>query len=119
RMLNNHHLAIWITAVVFSAIHFQFYGFFPRLLLGAFFGYMMAWTQNIWVPVVAHFINNASVTLLAFYFTKQGKTYADLQTYESYSIFVYIGGVALSLATGYWFYRYTSNRKKIYGTRLD
>jgi membrane protease YdiL (CAAX protease family) len=83
RMVRNPHTSIWITAVIFSAIHLQFYGFFPRLLLGALFGYMMLWSGNIWVPIVGHFINNASVTILAFYYVKQGKTYADLQTYES------------------------------------
>jgi membrane protease YdiL (CAAX protease family) len=119
RMVRNPHTSIWITAVIFSAIHLQFYGFFPRLLLGALFGYMMLWSGNIWVPIVGHFINNASVTILAFYYVKQGKTYADLQTYESYSIFVYIGAVVLTVLIGYWFYRCTVHKRKMYGKRLD
>lgn len=119
RMVKNHHLTIWITAIIFSAIHIQFYGFFPRMLLGAFFGYMLVWTQNIWVPVVGHFINNASVTILAFYYANQGKTFADMQTYESYPIFVYIGGIVLTIVIGYWFYHYTNKRNRLYGARLD
>lgn len=53
------HLAVWITAIIFSAIHVQFFGFIPRLLLGAFFGYVVAWSGNLWLGVLAHFTNNA------------------------------------------------------------
>jgi membrane protease YdiL (CAAX protease family) len=59
RKTQNYHLAIWIVAIVFSAIHFQFYGFVPRLLLGAYLGYLVYWTKNIWIPIVAHFFYNA------------------------------------------------------------
>jgi membrane protease YdiL (CAAX protease family) len=48
------HAVIWIVAFLFSAIHLQFFGFFPRLLLGAWFGYLLWWTGSIWVPVAAH-----------------------------------------------------------------
>ena len=57
----NPHAAIWITATVFSAIHFQFFGFVPRLLLGAFFGYLYWWSGNIWVNSFAHALNNSLV----------------------------------------------------------
>ena len=57
--IKNHHIAIWIVAILFSAIHLQFYGFIPRMLLGAFLGYLVYWTKNIWVPVFAHFFHNA------------------------------------------------------------
>ncbi len=55
----NTHVAIWVSAAIFSFIHFQFFGFFPRLFLGAFFGYLYVWYKNIWIPIVAHFFNNA------------------------------------------------------------
>ena len=55
----NPHLAIWIVAIIFSAIHFQFYGFIPRMLLGAFLGYLLYWSKSIWIPVFAHFLHNA------------------------------------------------------------
>ena len=51
RWFKNPHLAIWATAVIFSAIHLQFYGFLPRMLLGALFGYLLCWGKNIWLPV--------------------------------------------------------------------
>lgn len=60
------HLSIWLVAFLFSAIHLQFYGFFPRLLLGAWFGYLLWWTGSIWVPVCAHVMNNALSTLVVF-----------------------------------------------------
>lgn len=52
------HVAIWLTAFLFSAIHMQFFGFVPRLLLGAFFGYLLYWSDSLWVPVAAHTFNN-------------------------------------------------------------
>lgn len=55
----NHHIVIWSAAIIFSAFHLQFYGFLPRMLLGAYFGYLLFWSRNIWIPVFAHFINNA------------------------------------------------------------
>lgn len=54
----NHHLAIWSTAFFFSLLHMQFFGFVPRMLLGAFFGYMLFWTGSLWVPIILHALNN-------------------------------------------------------------
>jgi membrane protease YdiL (CAAX protease family) len=62
------YLAIWLTAILFSAIHMQFYGFFPRMLLGALFGYLLLWSGSIWLPIFAHFINNAVVVV--FYYLR-------------------------------------------------
>ena len=63
----NTHIAVWVTAFVFSAIHMQAFGFVPRLLLGAFFGYMMAWSGNLWLPILAHALNNSLTTLTYHY----------------------------------------------------
>jgi membrane protease YdiL (CAAX protease family) len=53
---------------LFSAFHFQFFGFVPRMLLGAMFGYMMFWSNNLWVPISAHFVNNGfSVVMMYLY----------------------------------------------------
>lgn len=62
----NPHVAIWVTAFLFSAIHLQFFGFFPRLLLGAFFGYLLYWTKNLWVPIVCHIFNNSIVATVTW-----------------------------------------------------
>ena len=59
----NPHFVIWSAAILFSAFHLQFYGFIPRMLLGAYFGYLLLWTRSIWIPVFAHFINNATAVI--------------------------------------------------------
>ncbi|RZK43910.1 MAG: CPBP family intramembrane metalloprotease [Pedobacter sp.] len=68
RGIYNHHIAIWLGAAVFSAIHLQFFGFFPRLFLGAAFGYIYYWTGSLWYPIFAHFLNNGFAVAVAFYF---------------------------------------------------
>lgn len=62
----NAHIGVWVAAFLFSAMHFQFYGFVPRMLMGAFFGYLLVWSKNIWLPMAAHFVNNA-FAVTAFY----------------------------------------------------
>lgn len=64
--LRNIHVAIWLSAAIFSAIHFQFYGFLPRMMLGALFGYLYYWTGNLWVAVLAHFVNNGFVLVMMY-----------------------------------------------------
>ena len=56
-------VAILIVAVVFSAMHFQFFGFIPRILLGAFFGYLLCRTGSLWNSVIAHILNNSIVVV--------------------------------------------------------
>lgn len=68
------YTSIWVVALVFSAMHFQIFGFIPRLLLGAWFGYLLFWTRSIYVPVLAHFINNGVVVICAW-LTSNGSTF--------------------------------------------
>lgn len=68
-------IAIWVSAIIFSAIHFQFYGFLPRMLMGAFLGYLLVWSRSLWLPIIAHFTNNAmAVILYNFYYMKGQNT---------------------------------------------
>ena len=62
----NYHTAIWVSALVFSAIHFQFYGFIPRMLIGAALGYLYYYTGSLWMSIIAHFTNNAAAVVFAF-----------------------------------------------------
>jgi len=71
--------AIWITAFIFSGIHFQFYGFVPRLLMGVFFGYLLLWNGNLWLPILAHFINNV-VAVIFFYLKFNGYKLPDIDS---------------------------------------
>ena len=60
------HAAVWITAIVFSAFHLQFFGFFPRMLLGVWLGYLLVWSRSLWVPIIAHTLNNSTVVLFSY-----------------------------------------------------
>lgn len=62
----NAHAAIWLAAFLFSTFHFQFFGFFPRLLLGAMFGYLYYWSGSIWPAALAHALNNSLVVITAW-----------------------------------------------------
>ncbi len=75
----NIHVAVFIAAFLFSAMHMQFYGFMPRLLLGMILGYMFVVTGNIWVPVFAHFFNNAAAVAL-YFFMHNTQTDFDMET---------------------------------------
>jgi len=68
RWTKNKHVAIWITAILFSAFHLEFFGFLPRLLLGALFGYFVAWSGSIWPAVWAHFLNNGTAVVATYLF---------------------------------------------------
>ena len=62
--IRNKHVAIWIGAICFSAFHMQFFGFFPRMLMGAYLGYLFLWSGSLWPGIVAHFVNNGMAVLL-------------------------------------------------------
>ena len=66
----NIHVAIFITGFLFSFIHLQFYGFFPRWLLGVMLGYLLVWSGTIWLPIFAHFVNNASAIIFSYMIQK-------------------------------------------------
>ncbi len=71
QMLKNPHVAILITALLFSAFHFQFFSFLPRFVLGLILGYLMYYGQSIWYPILAHFVNNA-MGVIYYYFNSRG-----------------------------------------------
>ena len=78
------HWGIWVTAFIFSAIHAQFFGFFPRLFLGALFGYLYHYTGSLFYPILGHILNNA-LTLLLVYGSNQGFIDLDVQATDSVS----------------------------------
>jgi uncharacterized protein len=103
----NIHIAIWISAILFSAIHAQFFGFVPRVLLGALFGYLYYWSGNLMVPMFAHFVNNGfSVIMIYLYQLKIVKT--NLETPESAP---WPAIIAFACLTGLLLYYF---RKKFY-----
>ncbi len=75
------HLAIFISGFLFSAIHLQFFGFLPRLILGLVLGYMFYWSKNLWLPILAHFTNNALAVIFSYQLVAQ-KVQVDLLNEE-------------------------------------
>jgi uncharacterized protein len=75
KIFKNIHLGIVLSALIFSLMHFQFYGLIPRFVLGLFLGYFYYWSGSIWVPVLMHFVNNgAAVIVYYLFFIGQSKT---------------------------------------------
>ena len=81
----NIHVAIIVTAILFSGFHMQFFGFVPRLFLGILFGYIYYWSGNIWYPILGHFINNG-FTLILIYLYQTGYIGIDIEVQESYPL---------------------------------
>ena len=53
------HATVWLAALSFSLIHFDASAFVPRCLYGALFGYLLVWTQSLWIPILGHVLNNS------------------------------------------------------------
>ena len=87
RSSRNIHIAIWASAFLFSAIHMQFFGFIPRLLLGAFFGYLYYWSGNLLIPMVAHFFHNG-FTLVMIHLYNQGSSNIDMDSEETAPLYL-------------------------------
>ncbi|MEF9924042.1 MAG: CPBP family intramembrane glutamic endopeptidase [Muribaculaceae bacterium] len=104
----NAHLAIWLAAFIFSALHFQFFGFVPRLLLGAFFGYLLMWTGSLWVPIIAHMINNSGVVIVQ-YLTQHKIRAVDVDTIgtTSDSLIIAIASAIITICAVYYFFKNT------------
>ena len=62
----NPHVAIILSAAIFSFIHFQFYGFLPRMFLGILLGYMFYITNSLWTSMLMHFVNNGATVVLYY-----------------------------------------------------
>jgi len=94
--LKNKHIGVLIASILFSALHLQFFGFFPRLLLGIFFGYLLLWSRNLWLPIFAHFINNGVAVIFYFIFGAEivEKEINSIGT-ESGNLFIALGSLVL------------------------
>jgi len=101
RMLKNAHVAILITAILFSAFHFQFFSFLPRLVLGMILGYLMYLGRSIWFPILAHFINNA-MGVIYYYFSSAEESEGMLEELGTSSM-VPVAALISLLAFGLFF----------------
>ncbi len=109
---NKPHLAILVSSIIFSAIHVQFYGFLPRMVIGMLLGYLFYWSGNLWYPIIGHFINNG-VQVAAVYMGKMDASSeppsfetmpVDEQTSLLFMVIgsLILGSILLSLYRGYF-----------------
>ncbi|MEI6577129.1 MAG: CPBP family intramembrane glutamic endopeptidase [Bacteroidota bacterium] len=109
----NIHLAVFVSAFLFSAMHMQFFGFLPRLMLGAFLGYCYAWTGNLWVPIAAHFLNNFLAVMAAFFF-QQGLSESNYNNLgEAPGIWAYFLSGALTLILLIMLYKFSKAKASV------
>ena len=109
-LLKNVHVAVWLSAILFSMFHLQFFGFLPRLALGVIFGYLLVWSGSLWVPIVAHFINNGAAVLV-YYFYNLGSTDTTAENFgnvENNLLFV----LSLLVSAALMIIVYTLNRQR-------
>ncbi|MBK0383217.1 CPBP family intramembrane metalloprotease [Pedobacter sp. SD-b] len=108
----NHHVAIWVTAIIFSSIHMQFYGFLPRMLLGALFGYVLVYGKSIWLAILGHFLNNGSAVIMAYIYQKQGKSLDSLDNTASFNSINYLISAIITLVLLIIFFKQTKEKTK-------
>jgi uncharacterized protein len=94
RMIKNPHIAIWLSAAFFSAIHFQFEGFLARMILGGLLGYLFYWSNNLWVPAIIHFLNNG-LQVIGMFAMKIKPT--DLDNYKDIGVTWWMALISLTL----------------------
>lgn len=98
----NGHAGVWVTALIFSAIHLQFYGFLPRLFLGGMFGYLYYYSGSLTYPILAHIVNN-TFTVLMVYASNQGMIDFDMESTDTVSYPAALIGLLVLVAGIYYF----------------
>lgn len=96
RWARSYHWGIWISAILFSALHIQFYGFIPRMLLGAMFGYLLVWSGSMWLPILAHLFNNG-FAVIAMYLIDRGIINPEMEEIGATSGSMYAAFISLAL----------------------
>ncbi len=101
KICKNAHVGIIIASAIFSFIHFEFYGFIPRLVLGLLLGYMFYFSRSIWVPMLMHFVNNATVVMI-YYLNNIGATNIDVETFGQTPLLPLLISIVLMVAL-FWY----------------
>lgn len=104
RWTKSVHWGVWLSAIVFSYVHQQFFGFFPRMVLGAVLGYLFVWSGNLWVSIAAHFVQNA-FQLVLLYMQQRGNIQFDADANEALPWPLALGSALLTAALLYWLHR--------------
>lgn len=107
RLTKSGNVSVWITAFIFSSLHLQFFGFLPRFILGLIYGYLFLWSGTLWLPILAHFVNNA-VSVSADFFQSVNPS----EALPDSGVFQLIGGIILPVFVVLLIMLYFRQRKK-------
>lgn len=107
------NLAVWISAFVFSFLHFQFLGFFPRMVLGAMLGYLVIWSGSIWPAIVGHFANNFINVLAARTQFDESTGQLDIEQTANVSMTAAIISCVVAIILMYFYRRQFPERREI------
>ena len=97
KICRNAHIGIFLASAIFSFIHFEFYGFIPRLVLGLLMGYMFYYSRSIWVPMAMHFVNNGTAVVL-YYLNNIGIINVDVDTFGQTGVLPLIMSIVIMIA---------------------
>ena len=100
----NPHVAIILTAAIFSFIHFQFYGFLPRMFLGVLLGYMFYVSGSLWPSILMHFLNNGTSVLL-YYLCNKGVIDDAEHFGETTNVWLIAASAVITVALVVWCWR--------------
>lgn len=102
RRIKNPHIAILLTSAIFSFIHFQFYGFLPRMFLGILLGYLFYTSGSLWPNMVMHFLNNGSVVIL-YYLNNKGILNIDAEHFgETNNTWLLVASAVITIGLIVW-----------------
>lgn len=93
----NAHIGIILASMIFSFIHFEFYGFVPRFVLGLILGYMYYYSRSIWVPMAMHFVNNGTIVFI-YFLNHKGITNIDVDTFGKTNLTILILSIIMVIA---------------------
>lgn len=96
RWTKSIHIGIWLTAFWFSFLHFQFYGFIPRLLLGVMLGYLFVTSRSLWPNVLFHLVNN-SIFVLVTFFDLEHSGFAFFSESYHFPLYVVVASLAITV----------------------
>lgn len=96
----NKHIAIVVTAIIFSIIHFQFLGFIPRVLLGVYLGYLTIWSGSLLLPILAHFLHNFLSITIDFISNSGNKIGNEIDLFEIKGIYLFLGIATILVFVG-------------------
>lgn len=105
KWFKNAHIAVWVAAIIFSAIHFQFYGFLPRMVLGVALGYLLVYGKSLWLPIVAHCVNNSLAVITAWGANKleiMKEVEAVAPTYTTSEDYIFLIGCIFVVGLSYY-----------------